>query len=86
MKVKTSAAKEDIYSSQSWSYGPSIAQPYLLIVRNPLLGISRLLCCVLLAITYYAFVCMVFNVKFIILYKVTQFAFKTRQKFVELLF
>lgn len=86
MKVKTSTAKEDIYSSQSWSYGPSIAQPHLLILRNPLLDISRatVLYSTCSLMTYYAVACMVCKVKFIILYKVTQFAFKIRQKFVKL--
>lgn len=86
MKIKISTVKQDLYSSQSWSYGPSIAQPHLLILRNPLLDISRatVLCSHCCPITYYAVVSMVCKVKFIILYKVTHFAFTIRQKMVKL--
>lgn len=75
----------DIHSGQNWSYGPSIAQPHL-ILRNPLLDISSatvlyFTCCPTM---FHAVACMVCKVKFTILYKVTQFAFKIRQKFVKL--
>lgn len=40
-KVKTSTARQEIHSGQSCSYGPSTAQPQLLILRNPLLAVSR---------------------------------------------